>query len=62
MRLSAMGDVIHTLPAVQALRNAFPNAIIDWLIEERWTELLCAPSTLGAGRAPPAIPWLIGYT
>ena len=45
VRLSAMGDVIHTLAAAQALREAFPNAIIGWLIEERWAELLCAPET-----------------
>jgi heptosyltransferase I len=44
VRLSSMGDVIHTLPAVQALRDAFPGAHIGWLIEERWAELLCAPS------------------
>jgi heptosyltransferase-1 len=47
VRLSAMGDVIHTLPAVHALREAFPHAHIGWLIEERWAELLCAP---GASR------------
>jgi heptosyltransferase-1 len=45
VRLSAMGDVIHTLPAAQALREAFPNALIGWVIEERWAELLCAPGT-----------------
>lgn len=45
VRLSAMGDVIHTLPAAQALRQAFPNAMIGWLIEERWAELLCAAGT-----------------
>ena len=45
VRLSAMGDVIHTLPAAQALRSAFPRAMIGWLIEERWAELLCAPGT-----------------
>lgn len=45
VRLSAMGDVIHTLPAAQALSQAFPNAMIGWLIEERWAELLCAPRT-----------------
>ena len=45
VRLSAMGDVIHTLPAAQALRQAFPNSMIGWLIEERWAELLCAPGT-----------------
>ena len=50
VRLSAMGDVIHTLPAAQALRDAFPNAMIGWLIEERWAELLCAP---GAPRRGP---------
>ncbi len=45
VRLSAMGDVIHTLPAVHALRQAFPRAFIGWLIEERWAELLCAPGS-----------------
>lgn len=45
VRLSAMGDVIHTLPAAQALRDAFPQATIGWVIEERWAELLCAPGT-----------------
>jgi heptosyltransferase I len=50
VRLSAMGDVIHTLPAVQALREAFPQAFIGWLIEERWAELLCAPAAARRGR------------
>lgn len=49
VRLSAMGDVIHTLPAAQALRAAFPHAMIGWLIEERWAELLCAPGTSRRG-------------
>jgi heptosyltransferase-1 len=53
VRLSAMGDVIHTLPAAQALRQAFPHAMIGWLIEERWAELLCAP---GEGRRGPRSP------
>ena len=42
VRLSALGDVIHALPAATALREAFPEAIIGWVIEERWAELLCA--------------------
>jgi heptosyltransferase I len=49
VRLSAMGDVIHTLPAAYALRMAFPDAMIGWLIEERWAELLCAPGTPSRG-------------
>jgi heptosyltransferase I len=43
VRLSAMGDIIHTLPAATALRQSFPNATLGWVIEERWAELLCAP-------------------
>lgn len=42
VRLSAMGDVLHTLPAVTALNRLFPRAFIGWAIEERWAELLCS--------------------
>jgi heptosyltransferase I len=41
VRLSAMGDIIHALPAATALRRAFPQATLGWLVEERWAELLC---------------------
>lgn len=33
LRLSAMGDVIHTIPAVAALREAYPAARFGWLVE-----------------------------
>jgi heptosyltransferase-1 len=61
VRLSAMGDVIHTLPAAQLLRDAFPKAMIGWLIEERWAELLSAPGA--AKRGPrsmrrPLVDWI----
>ena len=42
VRLSAMGDVIHAMPAIAALRRARPELKIGWLIEARWAELLCA--------------------
>jgi heptosyltransferase-1 len=61
VRLSAMGDVIHTLPAAQALREAFPNAMISWLIEERWAELLCAPGAARRGTRSaqrPLVDWV----
>ena len=45
VRLGAMGDVIHALPAVHLLRQALPQAYLGWLIEERWAELLCAPGS-----------------
>ena len=42
VRLSAMGDIIHGMPAIAALRLAKPDLQIGWLVEERWAELLCA--------------------
>lgn len=49
VRLSSMGDVVHALPAAAALRAAYPNATIGWLIEERWAELLCTLPTPRCG-------------
>jgi len=45
-RMSAMGDIVHSLPAVAALRQAFPQASIGWIIEDRWLELLAARSAV----------------
>lgn len=41
VRLGSMGDIIHTLPAVTALRRVFPEATLGWIVEECWAELLC---------------------
>jgi heptosyltransferase I len=35
VRLGALGDVVHTIPAVAALRAAMPDARIDWLVESK---------------------------
>jgi heptosyltransferase I len=40
VRLGSMGDVIHAIPAASALRDTFPDARIDWLVEPRWARLL----------------------
>lgn len=40
VKLSAIGDVIHTLPALNALRAAFPDARITWLVEEAASALV----------------------
>lgn len=37
---SSLGDIVHTLPAVQALRAAFPHLRIRWLANTEWTPLL----------------------
>lgn len=49
VRLGALGDVIHTLTAVTALRGALPNVRIGWIMEARWSELLCAKSAARSG-------------
>jgi lipopolysaccharide heptosyltransferase I len=40
VRLSSLGDIIHTLPAFAALRRAFPEAKIRWAVEEKGKEIL----------------------
>jgi lipopolysaccharide heptosyltransferase I len=40
VRLSAIGDVLHALPAVSALRRALPDAEIDWVVEDKAADLL----------------------
>lgn len=40
VKLSAIGDVIHTMPALAALRRHWPDAHISWLVEEAGAELL----------------------
>ena len=40
VRLGAMGDILHALPAVTALRQTHPAWQIDWLVEPAWTALL----------------------
>ncbi|MGK0338836.1 MAG: heptosyltransferase-1, partial [Candidatus Azotimanducaceae bacterium] len=34
LKTSSMGDVIHCLPAVTDLLQNFPDAIVDWVVEE----------------------------
>ncbi len=40
IRLSAIGDVVRTLPAVNALRERFPTAHIAWVVEEKARDVL----------------------
>jgi heptosyltransferase-1 len=40
VRLGALGDVIHALPAVASLKHSLPRAHLAWLIEPRWAPLL----------------------
>jgi heptosyltransferase-1 len=40
VRLGAMGDIIHALPAVASLRQSFPSYRITWVVARKWMEML----------------------
>jgi heptosyltransferase-1 len=40
VRLGAMGDVIHALPAVASLKHSYPESRLTWVVEPRWAPLL----------------------
>src|ERR1039457_5951603 len=40
VRLGAMGDIVHTLPAVAWLKQSHPDSHLTWLVEPRWAPLL----------------------
>ena len=40
VRLSSLGDIVHSIPAVAALRSSFPSARIDWVVDQRWAPLV----------------------
>ena len=40
VRLGSLGDIVHTFPAVAALRESFPAAEIIWLTHPRWKALV----------------------
>jgi heptosyltransferase-1 len=64
VRLSSLGDLVHTIPAVAALRAAFPSAQIDWVVDRRWSPLIelvtCINETIPLDRSPRHVLALIG--
>ena len=40
VRLGALGDIVHALPVAAALRERFPAARIDWVVDERHQDVL----------------------
>src|SRR5271170_814086 len=47
LRLGSLGDIVHTFPAVAALRESFPTSEIVWLTHPRW-KLLVESSALAS--------------
>lgn len=67
IKLSAVGDVVHTLPVLNKLRRRYPNAQIDWLVTPAIGELLrhhpALNNVIDFSRRSGAPPWaaLAGY-
>ena len=46
VKLSAIGDVIHTLPALNAIRKQYPDSVITWLVEEAASDFVIEHNAL----------------
>lgn len=40
VKLGSIGDIIHTLPSLAAIRSALPDAAISWVVEKRSAEII----------------------
>ncbi len=40
VKLSSLGDALHNLPIVWDIRKHYPNATVDWVVEEAYVDLL----------------------
>ena len=50
VRLSALGDIVHALPVLAAIKTAKPDAQVDWLVEENYASILSIASGLQSPR------------
>jgi heptosyltransferase-1 len=46
VRLSALGDIVHALPVLAAIKGATPDAQVDWLVEENYAPILALATGL----------------
>ena len=60
VKLSAIGDVVHTLPALNALRRYYPDAHITWLVEEAAADLVVGHPALDRVLISKRKRWLSG--
>jgi len=58
VKLSAIGDVIHTLPALNAIRQYYPEAHITWLVEETAAGLVVGHPALDRVIVVPRKTWI----
>ena len=56
---SSLGDIVHALPTLAAVRDRFPSAHITWLVKRRWAGVLARVD--GLNRIWPIEPGLQGW-
>src|SRR6202011_3255534 len=61
IKLSAVGDVVHTIPVLNKLRRRYPSARIDWLVTPALAELIrhhpAVTNVVLFGRQDWSTPW-----
>lgn len=40
VKLSALGDIVHAMVALQFIKQQYPDSQIDWIVEENFAEIL----------------------
>ena len=40
VKLSALGDIIHTMVSLQFIKNHYPDSYIDWIVDEQFKSIL----------------------
>lgn len=40
IKTTSLGDVVHNLPIIADIKKQFPNAVIDWVVEESFVDIL----------------------
>ena len=67
---SSLGDIVHTLPSVALIRDAYPRAQITWVVNPEWAPLLRGNHSInhvhifprrdlgGFGMSQHLLPWL----
>lgn len=57
VRTSALGDIVHSLPVLSALRRRYPAARIAWVVDEAFAPLLAGHAHLDQVYAVPLRRW-----
>ena len=48
VRLGSLGDVIHAIPSVAALKRRYPGGTIDWVVDPRYADLVRLVTVVGS--------------